>query len=138
VNMAGAACWTNPNGPCPLRFWSLCAPPGSECRCDAVLDGHSVHVSACVWPVESASRDAKAFAISCTAERRPGSNQKRKELGFCCRRDPMMLHRPGADLVTCTCLPSRGGQPHLTPPKRLDVLVEAGRGGRVQLVLMLI
>ena len=72
---------------------------------------------ACVWPVASATRDTTACAILCTAGlRRPASNQRGNELGFCCRRALMMLHRPGADLLTCTCLPSMGGQPHLTSP----------------------
>ena len=135
------ACWTNPHGACPLCFWSPCAARGSGCqprclvptlwRCAGPAFGPRQHVCG-RW---RAQPELQQLARSCVRLGWEGQAPTRKGTSWASAAagspdDASSARRRPADLY----LPSFHGRPTtfnfaVTAPQRLDVLVEAGRGG---------
>ena len=102
-------------------------------RCDAVLDRHSVHASMCVAGGERNQRHNSLRDLVHGWAEKAGLQPERERAGLLLPQSPddaSSARRRPADLY----LPSFHGRPTafdfaVTAPQRLDVLVEAGRGG---------
>ena len=102
-------------------------------RCDAVLDRHSVHASMCVAGGERNQRYNSLRDLVYGWAEKAGLQAERERAGLLLPQSPddaSSARRRPADLY----LPSFHGRPTtfnfaVTAPQRLDVLVEAGRGG---------
>lgn len=102
-------------------------------RCDAVLDRLSVHASMCVAGGERTQRHNALRDLIGTWAERAGLHPEKERPGLLLPQTPddtRSARRRPADLY----LPAFHGRPTafdfaVTAPQRLDVLVEAGRGG---------